>query len=383
MKTKLIILSLLLTASLLYPQKFQDKEKTKVDFTCQTCHTTEVPTRSDPGLVSCPREQMATVYARPESTPEVIKIEKLGERYGPVYFSHRIHAQMSEMGGGCVSCHHFNTTGPILKCSHCHEPSRKRTDVSIPDLKAAYHRQCMDCHREWSHSTACNSCHVPIKDYKALSQEELKKKYIGRDHPAVVEPVKILYQTKTDEGKLATFYHDDHTKKFRIDCATCHMQEGCSSCHDVKRKVRDDVVKTSDIKLKLTFEEQHKNCISCHKDDSCSRCHSDKPLEPFNHQRSTGWSIKTYHAKLTCQQCHGTEIPFRKISGDCLSCHKNWTADNFDHDITGFKLDDMHLMFGCEDCHTNNNYAVKPSCDSCHGDEYVYPKDKPGKVIKR
>ena len=65
--------------------------------------------------------------------------------------------------------------GPILKCSSCHESSRKREDVSIPDLKGAYHRQCMDCHREWSHETGCNSCHTPKKDLKDVKKDNITK----------------------------------------------------------------------------------------------------------------------------------------------------------------------------------------------------------------
>ncbi len=38
--------------------------------------------------------------------------------------------------------------------------------------------------------------------------------------------------------------------------------------------------------------------------------------------------------------------------------------------------------FGCEDCHLENNYAVKPTCVNCH-DDYVYPKHKPGKLISK
>ena len=74
------------------------------------------------------------------------------------------------MGGGCENCHHYNTSGPILKCSSCHESSRKREDVSIPDLKGAYHRQCMDCHREWSHDTVVIHVIYPKKIRRMIKQ---------------------------------------------------------------------------------------------------------------------------------------------------------------------------------------------------------------------
>ena len=77
--------------------------------------TCDVPTKSEPCLVVCPREKMVTVYQKPEQTPELIVIDRIVDRYGPVYFSHRIHAQMSNMGGGCEGCHHLNTSGTDIK----------------------------------------------------------------------------------------------------------------------------------------------------------------------------------------------------------------------------------------------------------------------------
>jgi len=50
------------------------------------------------------------------------------KQYGPVVFSHRVHAQMSEMSGGCYGCHHYNDTAlNILSCRTGHPTERKRT----------------------------------------------------------------------------------------------------------------------------------------------------------------------------------------------------------------------------------------------------------------
>ncbi len=383
MKKLFIILLIIGISSFVNAQVNLGKDHSKLNISCQTCHTCEVPTKNDPCLVICPRERIATIYQKPSETPELIVIDQLMNRYGPVYFSHRIHAEMAEMSGGCGSCHHYNTSGPILNCNSCHETSRKRQDVSIPDLLGAYHRQCMDCHREWSHSTACNSCHLPVRDVKGTEKEQIAQRLKGRTHPVILEPTKIVYETKTDKGKLATFYHDDHTKTFGLDCITCHKNESCVSCHDVNRKTTEGARRVTDLsKTKLTFEQQHKNCISCHKDDNCSKCHSNEEMKPFDHFRSSGWALKSYHAKLSCQKCHGSKIPYAKISKDCVSCHKDWNADNFKHNVTGLKLDELHESFDCADCHTDNNYAIKPTCDNCHED-YVYPKVLPGKLIRK
>lgn len=378
MKKLTLMLFVLVLAVGVKAQQSPGKNHSKLNLSCQTCHTCSVPTKDEPCLVLCPREKIATVHQKPEETPELIVVDQLKDRYGPVYFSHRIHAQMSIMSGGCENCHHFNTSGPILKCNSCHEPIRKREDVRLPDLKGAYHRQCMDCHREWSHETGCNSCHVPIKDVKVTHKEELKKQLAGKLHPALLEPTKITYQTNSDKGKLVTFFHDDHTKKFGLNCISCHKQESCTKCHDVNKKT-DSKLKT--VSTKKTFETQHRNCISCHtKNESCGRCHSEKMLEPFNHTSRTGWALNKYHINLACSKCHGTKLPYKKVDNKCASCHHGWNGETFKHDVTGLSLDETHKEVGCEECHIANNYAVKPVCTNCHED-YVYPKNKPGKSV--
>jgi hypothetical protein len=360
-------------------QQSPGKDHSKLNLSCKTCHSCDVPTKSDPCLVICPREKITTVYQKPEQTPELITINQLSDRYGPVYFSHKIHAQMSIMSGGCENCHHHNTSGPILKCNSCHETSRKREDVSIPDLKGAYHRQCMDCHREWSHETGCNSCHTLKKDLKDTKNESLQKKYSGKDHPVILEPTKLVYETKSDKGKLVTFYHDDHTKKFGLNCTSCHKQESCTKCHDVNNT---DKSKNQKVVTKKTFEDQHSNCISCHsKTENCSKCHGEKTREPFDHGKKTGWALNKHHINLSCAKCHGSKLPYKKLDNKCSSCHKGWNAENFKHSITGLQLDEMHSELSCEDCHTDGNFGIKPSCDGCH-DDYSFPKQKPGKLVK-
>lgn len=378
MKRIICLLIVIIVTFTITPQQSPGKNHSKQNIQCSTCHTCDVPTKSDPCLILCPREKIVTVYQKPEETPELIVIDQISDRYGPVYFSHKIHAQMSDMGGGCEGCHHHNTSGPILKCNTCHESSRKREDVSIPDLKGAYHRQCMDCHREWSHDTGCNSCHTLKKDLKNISKEKLQKKYAGKDHPVVLEPTKLVYETNSDKGKLVTFYHDDHTKKFGLSCTTCHKQESCTKCHDINRKDNTKPIKVS---TKKTFKEQHKNCISCHNEtENCNRCHSNKILEPFDHVKKTGWALNRYHINLSCAKCHGSKQPYQKVDNKCLSCHSSWLEGKFKHSITGLQLDEIHFDLSCEDCHSENNFAVKPTCDGCH-DGYSFPKQKPGNII--
>ena len=377
-KILVIVYALILTVGI-GAQQSPRKNHSKLHINCVNCHTCGIPTKEDPCWVECPREKMITVYMKPEQTAELIIIDQLSDRYGPVYFPHKLHAQMSDMQGGCVNCHHHNTLEEILQCSSCHESSRKREDVSSPDLKGAYHRQCMNCHREWSHETGCNWCHTLKKDFKGTQKEQFTKKISGKDHPVILEPTKILYETKSVKGKIVTFYHDDHTKKFEVTCTSCHKQESCIRCHDVN-KSSNDLPKT--VVAKKSFNEQHKKCISCHKDDNCNSCHHNKEIERFDHEKKSGWVLNKYHKALSCVKCHGSQILYTKPDNNCISCHKTWNNETFQHSVTDLQLDEMHSQLSCEDCHIEKNYAEKPSCDGCH-DDYSFPKQKPGKLVDK
>ena len=95
MKQLFSIILVLVFAIGINAQQSPGKDHSKLNISCKTCHSCDVPTKNDPCLVICPREKITTVYQKPEETPELITINQLSERYGPVYFSHKIHAQMS------------------------------------------------------------------------------------------------------------------------------------------------------------------------------------------------------------------------------------------------------------------------------------------------
>ncbi|MCZ7614067.1 MAG: cytochrome c3 family protein [Ignavibacteriaceae bacterium] len=91
--------------------------------------------------------------------------------------------------------------------------------------------------------------------------------------------------------------------------------------------------------------------------------------------------MKTYHSKLSCSNCHGSKIPYKKLDNKCSNCHVGWNSETFKHSVTGLQLDETHTDFECSDCHAGEDYSKKPSCDGCH-DDMIYPQNKPGKTIK-
>lgn len=117
--------------------------------------------------------------------PEAVTIDVLAEYYAPVEFDHQMHVDLAE---DCSVCHHHTTgTGTLDPyCGRCHKDYQEQAQVACQDchlvnpfsadainrmsaenryhvdvygLKGAYHRNCIDCHREMDGPTGCQDCH--------------------------------------------------------------------------------------------------------------------------------------------------------------------------------------------------------------------------------
>jgi hypothetical protein len=353
-------------------------ENMKQALNCKFCHASEYPTQEDPGLHECWRKTMISVYHSPEEGPEFVVINEMSDNYMGVVFSHRIHSEMSEFSDGCIGCHHYNTTGEVLNCRNCHEKTRTRENVSIPDLKAAYHRQCMTCHQQWSHEIGCETqCHLQKGSDIENRRQEAIQAIIGKTHPKLPEPEKMIWETKYDAGTIVTFFHDEHINLFKIQCTTCHSQENCIKCHEKK----DQVDFNKPVKIKKSFEDHHKPCAGCHAGETCQKCHKQKEMTPFDHDK-TGWKLAPYHTSVTCTKCHGSSMPYKKVDNNCTSCHKNFSRGGFNHSSAGLVLSGNHIKLECNSCHTTGDYRIAPTCTKCH-DNKSYPAQSPGKRIKK
>ncbi len=336
---------------------------------CLECHETNIPTKDNPRLKKCPRDQMEIIHRSPSSGPKVLlldDVKKSNKMYPAVRFSHQGHAEMADMSGSCQMCHHYNPVGPILACKECHSPERKRSDISKIDLEGAYHVRCMNCHRTFEQKVECNTCHKQnLKGNKSTSTKPV--------HPEMVKrPVVLTFETKYNSGKIVTFNHDEHITTFGLDCVKCHTDEGCAKCHSKN---------TVPAQTKQSLQDKHNKCSKCHDvKNNCQFCHADQKRGLFDHQTVAGWKLNRFHVKLSCDKCHTEKGKFSKLNTECSSCHTKWTQENFDHKITGLQLDENHQANECETCHVEKDFS-KPVCTNCH-ENYKYPEKKPGKLIK-
>jgi hypothetical protein len=294
----------------------------------------------------------------------VVIIDQLAHYYEPIVFAHRLHAEMSDMTGGCENCHHYSDqAGVIPPCRECHDETRNPVNLRLPGLKGAYHRQCINCHLDWSHENACGFCHEQVQEGVAAAEPDTTD-IVGIPHPMIEAPPSYTYNTSYPEGPLVTFHHSDHVDKFGQKCVDCHRGDSCGRCHDTRQTEQATL-------------DHVKTCCACHGERDCGFCHSDQTLPTFQHAQSTGWDLEPYHGKLSCDICHRSPKSFRTPSVRCTSCHIHWETGSFDHGVTGLVLSEDHVDLDCSDCHLEMNFNVQPSCEDCH-DEPMLPKQLPG-----
>jgi hypothetical protein len=341
---------------------------------CAICHTEAEPTAGGAVLKPCPRPGGADDPA--QETPDVFIIDELSDIYVPVVFPHKLHASMADMGVGCESCHHHNPEGRILNCKECHGDPSNPVNLSQPSLKGAYHRQCLACHRDWSHESACSACHAKRDPNVEYVPPADTTDILGLLHPNIRVPDKKVYRAKDlEDAPLITFHHKDHAETFGLSCASCHQKENCSSCHDLE-KTRPAHIR----------QDPHQDCISCHQEQvetNCAFCHDTEERGPFDHEARSGFALASYHGEVNCQQCHNQEGGgFTSAGSECKQCHEpEWFPEEFDHASIGIPLDENHAVVPCEGCHLEG-LGTTSGCVVCHDDgRTVFPDDYIQKLL--
>lgn len=165
---------------------FMEKGRKQGTNTCLKCHmeslqvSTEVKQKPE-ALASMLLESRRAITDTYEDKdiPEKVIIGELFYEYEPVQFPHRkiidslvekikddklANYFHGEKGTICQACHH---NSPVAKkpprCVSCHGKPFDEKNLLRPGLKAAYHQQCMGCHKEMGiekpKPTGCTDCH--------------------------------------------------------------------------------------------------------------------------------------------------------------------------------------------------------------------------------
>ncbi len=337
---------------------------------CNDCHVCPSPTAKEPCLKECARPGKTPGALPARGGPDVAILGQLADMYGLVRFNHKLHSEMVGMGQGCTICHHYAPPGKYPPCQECHgkKPSNPE-NLRRPSLKAAYHRQCLGCHREWSHETRCALCHLPEPGKTAVTLDSTD--IVRPSHPALMPPKTKTFNTPYRAGPIVTFHHSEHVELFGLSCASCHHKENCGSCHDLQKATRPA----------KTMAEVHAICNNCHAQDACEKCHGTKGKPAFSHA-STGWPLNRYHAELNCRACHPTGKKIKRLDNRCNNCHSGWNPGTFRHAVTGLKLDEIHSELDCVSCHHERDFSQTPACTDCHEDGRSPVDAPPGERLK-
>lgn len=362
---------------------------------CRRCHACEHPSVDEKCLPQCTRQQAEAEKLAREQGPQgviLLNMHRGGgqavDRFGPVPFDHSGHSQWSKIQGGCTICHHYTPEGASHPaCPSCHsadlEHERTSQDIEKPSLKGAYHRQCLGCHREWSHNNKCDVCHLPLVGKGSGGKgSPTEKAVLGHMRPPIPEPDTEICRTQlypAPDSKVI-FRHKEHIHRFGIKCAECHMGDNCKRCHEEGRKHEQ---------REVPLEQHHKPCSQCHGKDTieggnCRHCHwhPGQPEPPRFDHAQTGWPLNRFHQRIACRDCHRS-LHFSKLNPDCNSCHTGWEPGAFDHSVTGVVLDENHTEIDCADCHEGRKFDQPPACGECHDEDVRYPASVPGRLLKQ
>jgi hypothetical protein len=149
---------------------------------CRFCHVGPLARRVDqqtsPFIPMTPRELPGLPQVS-DDFPEEIEIKVLAGKYRPSKFPHkkivaaldagvranRLAARFhNETAVLCAGCHHHSPPGErVPSCRSCHSDAAHPLK-DLPDLTAAYHRQCIGCHQAIGHpATGCTDCHEEVQ----------------------------------------------------------------------------------------------------------------------------------------------------------------------------------------------------------------------------
>ena len=277
----------------------------------------------------------------------------------------KLNSQQSSLNIGGVYSHAELES----ECNACHTAPWDPTHMS--DL-------CLDCHQDIlpqlsdtttlhgaaltnMNSEDCRACHT---DHNGLSAPLTE--YIEGDFP----------------HELVGFFLSSHQGiewTRGIVCADCHTVgisefdlPVCYDCHE-------DINQPFMMDHASLFET---NCLDCH--DGLESYGAD-----FDHNQQL-FPLLGKHGVLSCEACHSGAVSIEMLMNtqtECVDCHleddahlgslgllcgdchnpQAWKPARYDHELTGFTLNDGHDNLICEDCHVDTTFKGQDSaCASCH-----------------
>ncbi len=353
-------------------------------------------------------------------------IKKYSDLYEPVRFMHSKHANVL---GDCSICHHRmpreegDTYGAPVKmeqlramkkvpvaCSVCHGDPFNPRQLQVPGLKGAYHRLCMDCHKE-----AEQVPHVrgPVL-YSAMVRGPVARTL---DTRAPTDCLACHAKKVPDHTKLVTLEGQVDAQAVTKNCLSCHRAEGEALLKTSHWKWRGPSPYTIGHE-KRTDLGKHSNTIN----NFCINLNGNWPRCTSCHI-GYGWKDADFDfkdmSKIDCLVCHDTTGTYKKAPAGAgfpkkdvdlvkvakhvgrpsratcgMNCHfRGGGGPGVKHGelgptlLMGTSQNDVHMgvdrkgmNFKCQDCHKTRNHMISGrsisipasegdlSCEYCHTD---------------
>ena len=145
---------------------------------CAVCHTGPIQQFQPAPFLVSPEAII------PDDAKAVMTISTLEQQYEPAQFPHlKIIKKLTEISNEnrlarqfhrqpatfCRGCHHYSPVEPKSNppaCGTCHRLTAGSVDLNKPRLVAAYHLQCLGCHKKMNLEHKCTTCHAARKVVK-------------------------------------------------------------------------------------------------------------------------------------------------------------------------------------------------------------------------
>jgi hypothetical protein len=127
------------------------------------------------------------------TVPDTVTLNSQSKLYEPFSFNHAKHIQLTkecsnchhhttgtlDQDSNCVRCHRNSSETKVVSCRGCHQTDpfsaaslkgkdSKTYHLDKPSLKAAMHRNCINCHEKMKGPTGCQDCHKRTKEGDAF-----------------------------------------------------------------------------------------------------------------------------------------------------------------------------------------------------------------------
>ena len=297
------------------------------DVECSMCHGEE-----DEAWMAMPEYEFC-MECHEEIDPEAAEIDRADAFYDEDGVGQWLRAGAQSAEIKFTHAKHVQASGEE-NCTECHADVAESTAIYTGFRLSM--EQCIECHeRQAPDYMDCASCHEEIRE-------------------GVAPPSHGAGWTRL-HGRRGMLDH--HERGMTQDCAYCHTQSSCDSCHAAEMP-RDHNNAWRHAGHGLSASIDRDRCEVCHTEDSCAECH--RQSEPRSHRAAWGGAFNRH--------CNGCHLPVGAgLSAGCGVCHDGAPSHAMAPMLPPNLVHQTMNPNDCRACHTPLEHTDNgQSCLLCH-----------------